>query len=110
MSGSQFPEFFKMNLVKIDINNDLIFKELYIKSMEEFNIKKNFKNIVDAYYYFKRNSKLMYRVSLNNFSSFREFLLKQICLLVYKAIHYFTKFLHFNNILRRCKRRLMIDA
>ena len=74
------------NIVKIDINNDLVFKDLYIKSMEEFNIQENFKDIVDVYYYFKRNSKLLYRVSLDNFSSFREFLTKQSRLLVYKFI------------------------
>ena len=75
------------NIVKIDINNDLIFKNLFIKSMEEFNIKENFKDIVDTYYYFKRNSKLLYRVSLDNFSkSFREFSTKQSRLLVYKFI------------------------
>ena len=75
------------NIVKIDINNDKIFKELYIKSMEEFNIQENFKDIVDTYYYFKRNSKLLYRVSLDNFSScFREFLTKQSRLLVYKFL------------------------
>ena len=72
------------NIVKIDINNDLVFKELYIKSMEEFNIQESFKDIIDAYYYFKRNSKLLYRVSLDNFSSFREFLTKQSRLLMYK--------------------------
>ena len=77
----------KKNIVKIDINNDKIFKELYIKSMEEFNIQENFKDIVDTYYYFKRNSKLLYRVSLDNFSScFREFSTKQSRLLVYKFI------------------------
>ena len=74
------------NIVKIDINNDKIFKDLFIKSMEEFNIQENFKDIVDVYYYFKRNSKLLYRVSLDNFSSFREFLTKQTRLLVYKFI------------------------
>ena len=76
------------NIVKIDINNDLIFKELFIKSMEEFNIKENFKDIVNVYFffYFKRNSKLLYRVSLNKFSSFREFSTKQTCLLMYKFI------------------------
>ena len=75
------------NIVKIDINNDKFFKDLFIKSMEEFNIQENFKDIVDTYYYFKRNSKLLYRVSLDNFSScFREFLTKQSRLLVYKFI------------------------
>ena len=73
------------NIVKIDINNDLIFKDLFIKSMEEFNVQETFKDIVDVYFYFKRNSKLLYRVFLDNFSScFREFLTKQSRLLVYK--------------------------
>ena len=61
----------------------------YLKAheiMEEFNIQEHFKNIIDTYNYFKRNSKLLYRVSLNNFSSFREFLTKQTRLLVYKFI------------------------
>ena len=74
------------NIVKIDINNDKIFKELYIKSMEEFNIQENFKDIVDTYYYFKRNSKLLYRVSLDNFSSFREFSNRQSRLQIYTFI------------------------
>ena len=75
------------NIVKIDINNDLVFKDLFIKSMEEFNVQETFKDIVDVYFYFKRNAKLLYRVSLDNFSScFREFLTKQSRLLVYKFI------------------------
>ena len=76
----------KKNIVKIDINNNEVFKNLFIKSMEEFNVQENFKDIVDVYYYFKRNSKLLYRVSLDKFSSFREFLTKQSRLLVYKFI------------------------
>ena len=77
----------KKNIVKIDINNDKIFKDLFIKSMEEFNVQETFKDIVDVYFYFKRNSKLLYRVSLDNFSScFREFLTKQSRLLMYKFI------------------------
>ena len=76
----------KKNIVKIDINNDSIFKDLFIKSMEEFNVQETFKDVIDCYYYFKRNSKLLYRVSLDNFSSFREFLTKQSRLLVYKFI------------------------
>ena len=54
--------------------------------MEEFNIKENFKDIVNVYFYFKRNSKLLYRVSLDKFSSFREFSTKQTCLLMYLYI------------------------
>ena len=74
------------NIVKIDINNNEVFQSLFIKSMEEFNVQETFKDIVDVYYYFKRNSKLMYRVFLDNFSSFREFSTKQSRLLVYKFI------------------------
>lgn len=72
------------NIVKIDIKNDQIFKDLFTKSMEEFNVKENFKDIVDVYNYFKRNSKLLYRVSLGKFSkSLREFLSRQSRLQIY---------------------------
>ena len=59
--------------------------------MEEFNIQENFKDIVDTYYYFKRNSKLLYRVSLEiynkyNKSYLREFLTNQSRWLMYKFI------------------------
>ena len=64
----------KKNIVRIDVNNNRIFKDLFIKSMEEFNIQESFKDIIDVYYYFKRNPKLCYRISLDNFSSsFRYF-------------------------------------
>lgn len=77
----------KKNIVKIDIHNDSVFKALYIKSMEEFNIQENFKDIVDTYLYFKRNSKLLYRISLDNFSkSFREFSSCQSRLQIYTFI------------------------
>ena len=42
---------------------------MFNKSMEEFNIHENFKDIIDVYFYFKRNSTLFYRVSLDKFSS-----------------------------------------
>ena len=75
------------NIVKIDINNDEIFKDLFIKSMEEFNIQENFKNIINTYNYFKRNPKLLYRISLDIFSkSFREFLTNKTRLLIYKFL------------------------
>ena len=54
--------------------------------MEEFNIKENFKDIVNVYFYFKRNSKLLYRVSLDKFSSFREFSNRQSRLQIYTFI------------------------
>lgn len=65
------------NIIKIDIINDNIFKNLFTKSMEEFNIHESFKDIIDVYFYFKRNSSLFYRISLDNFSSYlRTFLSK----------------------------------
>jgi len=66
------------NIVKIDINDD-VFKELFRKSMEEFSVEVSFKDVIDAYWHFKRDSKLSYRVSLdsiiNNINrDFRDFL------------------------------------
>ena len=61
------------NIVKIDINDD-VFKELFRKSMEEFSVEVNFKDVIDAYWHFKRNSGLCYRVSLEKYSRyFRQF-------------------------------------
>ncbi len=61
------------NIVKIDINDD-VFKELFRKSMEEFSVEVSFKDVVDAYWHFKRNPGLCYRVSLDNYSRyFRQF-------------------------------------
>ena len=57
------------NIIKIDINNDNNFKNMFINSMKEFNIHENFKDIIDVYFYFKRNPSLFYRISLDNFSS-----------------------------------------
>ena len=33
--------------------------------MEEFSVEVSFKDVIDVYWYFKRNPKLLYRVSLN---------------------------------------------
>ena len=65
------------NIVKIDINDD-VFKELFRESMEEFSIAVSFKDVIDAYWYFERDSKLLYRVSLdstinNTNRNFRDF-------------------------------------
>ena len=43
------------------------FKDLIIKSLEEFNINEKFDSLVDLYYFFKK-SKLMYRLSLDKFN------------------------------------------
>lgn len=49
------------NIVQPDI---LKFNDLIIKSLEEFNIKENFKDFVEMFFFFK-NSKLWYRVPLS---------------------------------------------
>ena len=43
------------------------FKDLIIKSLEEFNINEKFESLIDLYYFFKK-SKLMYRLSLDKFN------------------------------------------
>ena len=74
----------KKNIVKIDLN-DVVFKEQFRESLEEFSITEHFKDVIEAYFYFKRNSRLLYRVPLEGFSScLREFLTKQTRLLIYK--------------------------
>ena len=54
----------KKNIVQPNI---LDFKDLIIKSLEEFNINEKFDSLVDIYYFFKK-SKLMYRLSLDKFN------------------------------------------
>ena len=66
------------NIVKIDIN-DNVFKDLFRESMEEFSVEESFKDVIDAYWHFKRNPKMLYRVSListinNTNRDFRDFL------------------------------------
>ena len=56
------------NMVKIDINDD-VFKDLFRKSMEEFSVEENFKDVIEAYLHFKRNPKMLYRVSLNDINN-----------------------------------------
>ena len=51
----------KKNIVQPNIS---YFKDLIIKSLEEFNINEKFDSLVDLYYFFKK-SKLMYRLSLD---------------------------------------------
>ena len=42
--------------------NLMKFNDLISKSLEEFGIKENFKDLIDLYYVFKKDSKMMYRV------------------------------------------------
>lgn len=52
--------------------NILKFNDLIIKSLEEFNIKENFKDFVEMYYFFKK-MKLKYRLSLDKNLKFSRF-------------------------------------
>ena len=54
----------KKNIVQPLVSD---FKDLIIKSLEEFNINEKFDSLVDLYYFFKK-SKLMYRLSLDKFN------------------------------------------
>ena len=42
------------------------FDDLISKSLEEFSIKENFKDLIDLYYLFNKDSKMMYRVPFNS--------------------------------------------
>ena len=55
----------KKNIVKIDLS-DRVFEDLFRESLEEFSVKENFKDVIEAYWHFKRNPKLLYRVSLDS--------------------------------------------
>jgi len=52
----------KKNIIQPRISD---FKDLVSKSLEEFKINEKFENLIDIYYFFK-NSKLKYRVSLDD--------------------------------------------
>ena len=54
----------KKNIIQPNISD---FKDLIIKSLEEFNINERFESLIDIYYFFKK-SKLMYRLSLDKFN------------------------------------------
>lgn len=45
------------------------FKDFYLKSLEEFKLKDGYKDLVELYYYIK-NSKIMYRVSIDSLKDF----------------------------------------
>ena len=42
------------------------FDDLISKSLEEFRIKENFKDLIDLYYLFNKDSKMMYRAPFNS--------------------------------------------
>ena len=49
------------------------FDDLIAKSLEEFGIKESFKDLVDLYYMFKKDSKMMYRVPFASNSRWSKF-------------------------------------
>ena len=54
----------KKNIIKPDLN---MFNWLYLKSLEEFNLQPTYKDLVELYYFFKK-SKMMYRLSIDQFN------------------------------------------
>ena len=52
----------KKNIIQPNISD---FKDLIIKSLEEFNINEKFESLIDIYYFFKK-MKLKYRLSLDD--------------------------------------------
>ena len=54
----------KKNIIKPDLN---MFNRLYLKSLEEFKLQPTYKDLVELYYFFKK-SKMMYRLSIDQFN------------------------------------------
>ena len=58
------------NIVQPDLKK---FYDLITKSLEEFSIKENFKDLIDLYYVFNKDSKMMYRVPFASDSRWSKF-------------------------------------
>ena len=54
----------KKNIMKPDLS---MFNRLYLKSLEEFKLQSTYKDLVELYYFFKK-SKMMYRLSIDQFN------------------------------------------
>ena len=54
----------KKNIVKPDLN---MFNKLYFKSLEEFKLQPIYNDLIELYYFFKK-SKMMYRLSIDQFN------------------------------------------
>ena len=54
----------KKNIIKPDLN---MFNRLYLKSLEEFKLQPIYKDLIELYYFFKK-SKIMYRLSIDQFN------------------------------------------
>ena len=54
----------KKNIMKPDLS---MFNRLYLKSLEEFKLQSTYKDLIEIYYFFKK-SKMMYRLSIDQFN------------------------------------------
>ena len=54
----------KKNIIRPDLS---MFNRLYLKSLEEFKLQPTYKDLVELYYFFKK-SKMMYRLSIDQFN------------------------------------------
>lgn len=54
----------KKNIIRPDLN---MFNKLYLKSLEEFKLQPTYKDLIELYYFFKK-SKMMYRLSIDQFN------------------------------------------
>ena len=54
----------KKNIMKPDLS---MFNRLYLKSLEEFKLQSTYEDLVELYYFFKK-SKMMYRLSIDQFN------------------------------------------
>ena len=54
----------KKNIVRPNLS---MFQKLYLKSLEEFKLQPTYKDLIDLYYFFKK-SKMMYRLSIDQFN------------------------------------------
>ena len=54
----------KKNIIKPDLS---MFNRLYLKSLEEFKLQSTYEDLVELYYFFKK-SKMMYRLSIDQFN------------------------------------------
>ena len=58
------------NIIQPDLKK---FDDLIAKSLEEFSIKENFKDLISLYYVFKKDSKMMYRVPFKSSLKWSQF-------------------------------------
>ena len=72
--GRRGYEFYNQYISKVkEIKKNIVrpylsmFQKLYLKSLEEFKLQPTYKDLIELYYFFKK-SKMMYRLSINQFN------------------------------------------